>query len=149
MGAPLYRDFGRAGADTAFRAAAATASVTSTAAAAAAAPPALTSSRDTKGGELGDGREGRREGRSGREGEGGRREAERERRARESRAGVLEEPPPGKGAWCGFRWGDGAWSGDGRQGATGGRASAGTARLLATSPTHSLAALPPSFLAFD
>lgn len=62
MGAPLYRDFGRAGADTALRAAAAaaTASVTSTAAAAAA-PPALTSSRDTKGGELGDGRERGRE----------------------------------------------------------------------------------------
>lgn len=53
MGATLYRDFGRTGADTALGAAsAATASVTSTAAAAAAAPPALTSSRDTKGGEL-------------------------------------------------------------------------------------------------
>lgn len=52
MGATLYRDFGRTGANTALGAAsAATASVTSTAAAAAAAPPALTSSRDTKGGE--------------------------------------------------------------------------------------------------
>lgn len=58
MGATLYRDFGRTGADTALGAAsAATASVTSTAAAAAA-PPALTSSRDTKGGEPDDGREG-------------------------------------------------------------------------------------------
>lgn len=32
-------------------------------------------------------------------------EAERERRARESRAGVRKEPP-GKCAWSGFRWGD-------------------------------------------
>lgn len=70
MGATLYRDFGRTGADTALGAAsAATASVTSTAAAAAAAPPALTSSRDTKGGEPDDGRE--REGGSVREQRGG------------------------------------------------------------------------------
>lgn len=52
------------------------------------------------------GREGGREGREG-ERAGGLRggEAERERRARESRAGVRKEPP-GECAWSGFLWGD-------------------------------------------
>lgn len=136
MGATLYRDFGRTGADTAIGAvSAATASVTSTAAAAAA-PPALTSSRDTKGGEPDDGREGE----GGSKGRGVRRlrGIPGARRTREE-----ETRKPGKCAWGTFRRGT-AGTDKGGAIAAGAPASSRISSLSSLFPAHT--ALQPSLL---
>lgn len=137
--APLYRDFGRAGADTALRAAAAaaTASVTSTAAAAAASP-ALTSSRDTKGGELGDGRETRREGTSRRRRGGARRSANAVPGKAEQASGRRSEPAVASAGETESERGPQA-------GALGGRAP-GRLVFSALLPPHTQPCSPPSFL---